>query len=75
MSIKEILTSIGALCAIVTLAVFIFTASSTLFTIMAGVGCLAVMFIYDEYKKLLWEKSYRSKQTYSPPKKDLDKKE
>jgi UDP-N-acetylmuramyl pentapeptide phosphotransferase/UDP-N-acetylglucosamine-1-phosphate transferase len=55
MSTKQILLLVGSYVAIITLAIFIITSKSVLFTIMSGIGCIALMFICDEYRKLVWE--------------------
>lgn len=53
---KQALTSIGTLLIIVSLALFMFTSPLILFTVIAGIGCVAAMLMYDDYKKLLWKK-------------------
>mgnify|MGYP003307885634 CR=1 FL=1 len=52
-NMKQILYTIGILIALVALIVFMFTASSTLFTVLSGIGAVAVIFIHDDYTKII----------------------
>lgn len=61
-SVKRILLSIGVLIAIVVLSIFMFTAGSSLFIILAGIGAVAVILIYDDYRVVVekWESANKN---------------
>ena len=69
---KSYIVTIDLLITIVCLTALMLNTSSVLFTILSGAGAVYSILIYDDYKKMKWEKERESKKVPEEPIDNLD---